>query len=544
MKKRMKYLILSVLLITVFSAVTASAKNVATAVLEKAESGNDVTVSIEFPGSKSEAITSLRFKLLAAVEEPGDVSFESDSVSFDFSNLTAEVKDASITYDSDVTDYVIDIVVSGKHNIFQNAEEGVLEIGTLHLPFGDYYAEVGCVVTDDVESSASELQYVENAGLQTMTAQLKNSETVQIGKKEQPDTEPEDTEPAPQKPENPKESESVPDPTNPVPTEPVPSGSATGSEASSGSAGGGSSSVTKPELSPAEPKKNGLSAPKLTVKPITGTKKLSFSWKKVKGAQGYQIFRYDEKTGKYKKYKKVKGTSYTAKFSYGKTYRFKVRAYKKKNGSNVYGAFSAEKEVTVSSFNKQKKPSLRVTLPAKAKKLSFTWSQVSGAEGYQILRYVEEKKQYKVVKTIKSGDTLKCQAVKYNFAEDYRFRIRAFACDEGGNKVLGAESAEFTITTPPAQVSKIKVKSPEEFMIKVTWKKVEGADGYIIYRSEPDEKETMKKLAKVKGNVRSFIDEELEGGARYYYQVAAFKRAPNGKRKTGERSAIKSAEVK
>ncbi len=535
MKKWMKNLILSVLLVTAFSTITASAKNIAIAVLEKAEDSNDVSVAIELPKNRAETVTSLRFKLLVAVEEARLAAFDEESVSFEFSDVPCEVKDAEVVYDPEVTDYVVDIVLSGKSPLFQNGDGTELGIGTLRLPSGDYYAEVGCVVTENDQDSASELQYVDSAGLE-MAASLKSSETIFIGKKTQPDSETEETDPMPQSPETPQEPQATPGLTEPIPSGPS-TGAATPSETVP-------TPKPKPALQPAEPRRNGLSAPEFTVKPVTGTKQLSFAWEKVEGAQGYQIFRYDEESGEYEKYKNVRKTSFTAKFSYGMTCRFKVRAYKKKNGSKLYGAFSAEKEVTVSSFNKKKKLSFHAEIPAKGKKLRFTWQKMQGADGYQILRYEAQKKGYKVVKTVVGGDKVKARAVKYQRAADYRFRMRAFAYDADGNKVYGAESAEIRITTPPEQVSGFEADSLEEFTIKLTWEAVAGADGYYIYRSEPDEENTIRKIAKVGSGVRSYTDENLDGGARYYYQVSAFRRGLDGKRKNGERSVVKSAEVK
>ena len=90
-------------------------------------------------------------------------------------------------------------------------------------------------------------------------------------------------------------------------------------------------------------------------KPITPTVKLSTSnktatvaWNKVNGASGYVVYMSTSKNGTYKKI----GT--TSKLSYkktglvkGKIYYFKVRAYKKVNGVNIYGAYSPIKSVKI-----------------------------------------------------------------------------------------------------------------------------------------------------------------------------------------------------
>ncbi|MDR0222136.1 MAG: fibronectin type III domain-containing protein [Oscillospiraceae bacterium] len=75
--------------------------------------------------------------------------------------------------------------------------------------------------------------------------------------------------------------------------------------------------------------------------------KITVSWKKVSGANGYEIYRATSKDGKYTRVKRVtKGD--TVKWSNkelktNKKYYYKVRAYKTVDGKRVYGSFSAIK---------------------------------------------------------------------------------------------------------------------------------------------------------------------------------------------------------
>ena len=73
----------------------------------------------------------------------------------------------------------------------------------------------------------------------------------------------------------------------------------------------------------------------------SGTK-VKLSWKKVSGAVGYQISKSTSKKGT-KIVATVSGTSKTLTATKGKTYYYKVRAYKEVNGKKVYGSWSTVK---------------------------------------------------------------------------------------------------------------------------------------------------------------------------------------------------------
>lgn len=77
-------------------------------------------------------------------------------------------------------------------------------------------------------------------------------------------------------------------------------------------------------------------------------------WKKIEGASGYIVYRYNKKTKKYVRIAKVKGNS---KFTYtnkklkkSKTYSYKVKAYKTLNGKTLKGKTSGKRSVLTLSF--------------------------------------------------------------------------------------------------------------------------------------------------------------------------------------------------
>ena len=92
----------------------------------------------------------------------------------------------------------------------------------------------------------------------------------------------------------------------------------------------------------------GLAAPKI-VKARKGRAHIRLTWKKVKGASGYKVYR-KTKSGKYKLVKTVKGGSNVSclmdGFDSHTVYYFKLRAYKKNSGKTTFSKYSPAKKVT------------------------------------------------------------------------------------------------------------------------------------------------------------------------------------------------------
>lgn len=89
-------------------------------------------------------------------------------------------------------------------------------------------------------------------------------------------------------------------------------------------------------------------AVKLKAVKKTGRSKVKLTWKKTTGATGYEIYMKTNNAG----YKKIKSISKAKTVSYaktglkkGKTYSFRLRAYKTVNGSKIYGAYSNVKKI-------------------------------------------------------------------------------------------------------------------------------------------------------------------------------------------------------
>jgi len=125
---------------------------------------------------------------------------------------------------------------------------------------------------------------------------------------------------------------------------------------------------------------------------------LKVSWSKVSEASGYELYRATSKSGTYKKIKTVTSgttTSYTDKsLTNGKTYYYKVRAYKTVSGSKKYSSYCSiiSKKVTLA------KTTLTATTKSKTS-VKLSWVKVPGAKQYEIYRATSKNGSYKKIKT-------------------------------------------------------------------------------------------------------------------------------------------------
>lgn len=108
----------------------------------------------------------------------------------------------------------------------------------------------------------------------------------------------------------------------------------------------------------------------------------------------------------------------------------------------------------------------------------------------------------------------------------------SFAAETVGKEVYSVASALKTkATKAPAKPSGLRITTGNKSkQLKISWKKVEGATGYQIYRSTTGKKDSYKKVAAVKSDKASYTDKSLKNSKTYYYKVRAYKKS--GKKTT------------
>ena len=111
-----------------------------------------------------------------------------------------------------------------------------------------------------------------------------------------------------------------------------------------------------------------------------------------------------------------------------------------------------------------------------------------------------------------------------------------------GKQDSGVSYLEYTVL--PAAPSRPVIKlAPGKKKITVRWKKVTGANGYVIYRSTKKSSGYKAVRTIKKGNTVSFTNKNLKRGKRYYYKVCAYKIA-YGTKVFSKYSSVKSTKTK
>ena len=264
---------------------------------------------------------------------------------------------------------------------------------------------------------------------------------------------------------------------------------------------------------------------------------LKISWKKVSGAKGYIISRSTSKNSGYKKIETVTGkTSYSDDtVKAGKTYYYKVEAYNVNSGTKGYGGAS-----DAVAGKTAKRTKITSIVSTNEKTLTIKWNKITGAYGYRIKRSTDEDGTYKVVKTIKSGNTTSYKDTSVKAGKTYYYTVETMV-KTGDNICYSGDSASMEGRT--AKKAKIKYAvSNGSNQIEVNWGAVRGAYGYRIKRST-SKNGTYKVVATLKGkNNTTYQDKKLKTAKTYYYKIETINKV-NGKKGYSGNSAAVSAKT-
>ncbi|MCL1891354.1 MAG: polysaccharide deacetylase family protein [Coriobacteriia bacterium] len=252
-----------------------------------------------------------------------------------------------------------------------------------------------------------------------------------------------------------------------------------------------------------------LPAPEnVTAKKKSGSS-IKVAWGKVKKAKQYSVYRSTAQNGTYKEIASLKGRSFADEnLARGKTYFYKVKALGDTSKQN-----SKLSVATTGTTLKLAAPQSVVVSNVSPTKLKISWQAVDGAGGYEVYRLSLETGLHEPLATTKElshsdGDLVPLQR--------YSYRVRAYTSTskpEYHSSFCKAVSQKATLATP---VPSIKWKKS---FLNLSWKKVPGANKYLVYRKTPKAKNYTELGETTK---LSFADKQGKKDKKYQYKICAY----------------------
>lgn len=234
---------------------------------------------------------------------------------------------------------------------------------------------------------------------------------------------------------------------------------------------------------------------------------VSLKWNEVKGADGYRVYMI-KSNGKYKLIADTAETTaiHSGRLS-GKAYFYNVRAYSLKDGVRSYSPFSGEIYAATATERVQ---NFRVT-DINSKSFRLSWDETEGADYYALYKYNE------VTGVFDRVNAFKKTSVKIKKPSGSITAYKIAAVKRHGSKKLYSElsDAEYGITTPKKPVV---TAQKGEGKATLSWEKLDGATGYIIYKKTD---EGYKKVKVVNGSKTKYTLKKLKKGSTYTYKVRA-----------------------
>ena len=145
--------------------------------------------------------------------------------------------------------------------------------------------------------------------------------------------------------------------------------------------------------------------------------------------------------------------------------------------------------------------------------IKVSWNRVSGATGYVVYR--RQGILYHPVMTT-TGNAATFRGL--TCGNTYYYRIAAYRVSVN-KRTYGAKSGTVSAKPVPAMTAKVKIKRSRK-KIRLRWKKVAGATGYLVSRAT----RRKGKYKKLKRTTKRTYTDKVKRKKKYYYRIRAYKK--------------------
>ena len=211
----------------------------------------------------------------------------------------------------------------------------------------------------------------------------------------------------------------------------------------------------------------------------------SLQWDKNTSASGYELQKYDGSNWvTIKTFTSNADTSFNVTgLNAGKTFEFRLRAYKTIGNVKEYSAFT--------NLNVNTKPYTTTGMKCSSKtnvSASLQWNKNISANGYVLDKYDGSK--WVTIKTFTSNANTSFNVTGLKASKTFKFRLRAYK-----NFGSAKEYSAFTylnVNTRPYTTTGMKCSSKTNVSAKLQWNKNISADGYVLDKYDGSKWVTIK----------------------------------------------------
>ena len=243
-----------------------------------------------------------------------------------------------------------------------------------------------------------------------------------------------------------------------------------------------------------------MAKPALTAKKTSATT-IHLSWKAVAGADEYEVL--NVLTGVTDT---VSGLSLDVTVLPGSSYKYQVRAISYAGGKTTVSAYSAARTVKMAFAA----PSVRL-VKEDAQTITLSWKAIAGATAYEIYESDAKAGEY-TLKDIVTDITVSYPQMP---GATHYYKVRA-VCTINSRTVYSNYSSiryiKLTIGTPVTTVKRTDIDE-----VTITWKEIDGADGYKVFMSDTKNGEYVEIYD---GMYPEYTESLLEPGLHYFKVVA------------------------
>lgn len=282
-----------------------------------------------------------------------------------------------------------------------------------------------------------------------------------------------------------------------------------------------------------------LPAPEVSLK-VSGTRGIRVMWEPVSGADGYIVY---SKPGNIGQWSVLKTLSGGEKEHYsniylepGTRYEYIVRAYQEVNGRRIEG-IKSDVEIAITGLSI---PQMRSVTALSYNQVQVVWNPVVNAMNYRVYRRTGNTIFREIARV--SGDITKYKDTTVQPGITYYYTVKASCTWENQTVLSSCHIKGLPVKTGLGGTSIEEITATNGRQVRLSWKKVEGTQGYVIQRSTSASGPFKKVKTIQNGSTVSWTD-TLPSGGTYYYRIRAFKQQSSGF-VYGPFSNVKSIQIK